>query len=198
MKIDIQRYKTETQSREIDEIFNNLNTVTKESITALPEEVFVRNFLPFFAGEPVADTINLNVWFGIAGNPYMPVNVVDKSGVVLYTVPAFFDRGAVDISRVDNRASPLHHVLKTAEQLNRVHPKRAEAYFEQQLNMRNMTNLDKALHDRNAQIWEDIFKRYGKELPQNMQAQAPSAQATAASEQSTRSQELIYDDDDLI
>lgn len=200
-KIDFEAHRKAKQGDEISGIFDSLNAVAAENIQRLPEDVFVRNFLPMFAGEAVPEHINLSTWFGVAGNPYMPVHVVDKAGEVLYTIPAYFDRGAIDINKVDPRASGLTHVLKTTEQLNRVHPGRARNYFEQQLNMRNMSNEDAGAISRNASVWISIFERYNKPIPPSLQqlqspAVAPGAQAPAA-ENPPKDTGLQYDDDIL-
>lgn len=201
-KIDFEQYRKVQQANEINSIFSNLVATAEQSIVSLPEDVFVANFLPLFAGEPVPDTVSLNVWFGVAGNPYMPVKVVSNTNPteVLYVVPPYFDRGVIEIDKADETASPLTHVLKTTEQLSRIHPKRAQNYFQEQLNRRNMTKDDTSLAAKNAATWISIFERYNKPLPDTLKKFKEGSGATAENPQQTTppAQEgLVYDDDIL-
>lgn len=202
-KIDFEKHRKAQQGDEINNIFNSLVVTSGQDIAVLPEDVFVKNFLPLFAGEEVPENVSLNVWFGIAGNPYLPVKIVDsaKPSEVLYTVPAYFDRGTIDINNVDETASPLTHVLKTTEQLSRIHPKRAENYFQEQLNRRNISKEDSGLMSKNALAWIAIIERYGKPLPDSLKAFKTSVKSDSPTNETSASQEstgLVYDDDDIL
>lgn len=165
-KVNINEHRKTTKGDDIGRIFDTLNTTSEQSVQVLPEEIFINNFLPLFAGEKGPESEVLNIWFGIAGNPYMPVKISGKDGEILYTVPPFFDRGAVRIDRAGANAAPISHIVTTTEQLTKIHPRRGEAYFEDQINRRNIVDLKSPQAVRNSLVWVDIFERYKMPVPE--------------------------------
>jgi hypothetical protein len=197
MKIDIEKFKKSRQGIEISGVSEALDKITKASIAVLPEQLFVNHFLPLFLGEVPQDTDLLQTWFGIAGNPYMPVNVTGNNGEVLYTVPAFFEREAVTLNSADNNATPITHIVATTEQLSNLHPKRAERYFEDQMNRRNIVKDGNPLVMRNIKAWSEICLRYDRKLPdymvQTKDAVTTDIKSTPDSEQNKN--DFEYDSD---
>ena len=80
--------RSQRQNEELARITDQLDLITQQQINRLPERVFVSTFLPFFSGERQADDkVNISVWGGIAGNGYLPVDIVDdKTSEVLSVV----------------------------------------------------------------------------------------------------------------
>lgn len=72
--------------REMRSAFGEDLKLAIEEPTRLPEETFVKFFLPMFHGDVPPDFMQ---WVSIAKSAFMPVHVVDKNNVVLYTVPPF-------------------------------------------------------------------------------------------------------------
>jgi len=79
----------------IDGIYKDL--VEDAPISSIPEFVFKEYFLEYFrsGGLLETDTPLINKWVELAGGPYNEVNVVDKQGNTLYTVPGLYCRPAV-------------------------------------------------------------------------------------------------------
>lgn len=174
MKIDIDKFKKSRIDNEITGIISSLEKINKESINVIPEEMFVQGFLPLFLGEVPEDVNLLQTWFGIAGNPYMPVNVAGKNGEILYTVPAFFEREAINLNGASDDAVSIMSIVATTEQLTNMHPKRAERYFQEQMNRRNIVKDNNPLTAKNLKVWTDICQRYNKQLPAYMVQSQPS------------------------
>jgi hypothetical protein len=197
VKIDIEKFKKSRQGIEIDGVSKALNEITKASINELPEQLFVNHFLPLFLGEVPQDTNLLQTWFGIAGNPYMPVNVTGNNGEILYTVPAFFEREAITLDNADSNATSFTDIIATTEQLSHLHPKRAERYFEDQMNRRNIVKDGNPLVARNIKIWAEICERYNKKLPEYMQKIKSTEVTVSENTQDTnkRKDDLEYDSD---
>lgn len=194
MKVDIDKFRKEKQGDEINSIYDSLIKTSGESITSLPENVFVQNFLPLFAGENAPNNATLQLWLGIAGNPYMPVNIVDSKGEILYTVPAFFERSAIQIGKAGDTAAPIQHVIKTTEQLSKLHPRRGEVYFQEQMNRRNIVSQSSTLTDKNRKIWIDIFTRYNKPIPVYMVESKSESTDKKVESKTPTSSNLEYDD----
>jgi hypothetical protein len=195
MKFDIDKFRKSKQGDEINGIIDSLNGVSKETAISIPEQMFVQNFLPLFLGEVSPDTNLLQTWFGIAGNPYSSVNITGKDGEILYTVPAFFDRGAIELSSADPNAAPITHIVKTTEQLTHIHPKRAEVYFEEQMNRRNLVRSTNPLTARNIKVWSEICQRYNKPLPTYMMEPQPTEEGKATQDTPVENTGLEYGDD---
>lgn len=202
-KINIQAHKQQSDGSLIDHIFDSLTRITNEDIVKLSESFFVSNFLPMFAGEKVPPQTNPAAWAAIAGNPYKPVHIVDdKTKEVLYMVPALFDRHAVTPGREDQRSSPMGHVMTTVDQLNAVSPQRANAYLEQQLNMRNLGGGYQERVKENIAAWNLIFARYNKPLI-SIEGGVPviggkAGEPAPKTPEASGSDQLSFDDDSLL
>lgn len=156
--------RKQLEGDKIKGIFDSLNAIAEQEVTTIPEALFVNTYLPFFAGQSVADEINLSTWAGIAGNPFKSVNIADNNGVILYKIPPLFDRTALDPTKITKGASPIQHVMQTYEQLLNIHPVRAQNYLETELNKRNLSILVPKSVLNNLEIWNNIFKRYNLPL----------------------------------
>lgn len=176
--------KRDALEKEISGIVSDLNAATAGERPRFAERLFVGIFLPYFAGDkPLPYPVDSSVWVArVATNPFQEVDVVDIQGQVLFTVPAMFDRSALDPGRAagSKDSLPVEHIVKSAQQLRYLHPLHGEAYLETKLTekaliMRVPTNI---LH--NLDVWNKIFVRYGREPIVGLPEQSG---ATAAAEQ---------------
>jgi hypothetical protein len=143
--------------------FNGIIKASQEARTRLPEEVFVKHFLPFFSGQ---QSIKENPevipsWIGIAGSPTSPVDVINDSGEVLYTVPGFYDTTVIKAnSRF--RDSSLGETMVQYEMDKSVIPQRANNRINKELE-RKLPGIfqESSIHAENKKSWDTIFKRYG-------------------------------------
>lgn len=96
-------------SKVINGIFDDLVAVKKNNI--LPEEIFVKDFLPLFYGTIDDKDLRyrqIQYWISIAGSPSSEVSVVDNNNNVLFDVPAVMnsssinvtDRGNIEIDKI--------------------------------------------------------------------------------------------------
>jgi hypothetical protein len=134
------------------------------SLTRLPEEVFVKEFLPYFSGKlpmPVEPPL-LSIWIGIAGSPTSEVQIVDAKGNNIYTVPPMSDTETVDIAKGQNSHS-MKQILTRYSMLKNVTPMRGKTYLDQALNVKaDLLSGKSPVFEKNQQRWFDIFSRYDK------------------------------------
>jgi uncharacterized protein YacL (UPF0231 family) len=143
--------------------FNGIIKASQEVRTKLPEEVFVKNFLPFFSGKQSIKE-NPDVipnWIGIAGSPTSPVDVIDNSGNVIYTVPGFYDTTIIKAnSRFEN--STLSETMTQYEMDKSVIPQRANHRIQKELEKKLPTMFQEStIQSENKKAWDTIFQKYG-------------------------------------
>jgi hypothetical protein len=149
--------------------FNGIIKASQEVRTKLPEEVFVKNFLPFFSGKQSIKE-NPDVipnWIGIAGSPTSPVDVVDNSGDVLYTVPGFYD---TTIIKANSRfeGSTLGETMTQYEMDKSVIPQRANNRIHKELGKKLPTMFqESSMQSENKKAWNTIFEKYGIQTNEN-------------------------------
>lgn len=178
----------------IGQISDDLNKALQDNINAIPEEVFVHHFLPMFCGEIPPNSDLPAMWAAVAGNPFMPVNVIDKDHKVIYQVPALYDREAVYLGERDPRANSMMHVVITMQQMANISPAQANNYLAYQLQLRNMLRASPELEKRIQQL-NEIFKRYGKpEISLNSdKTQGVEPQSSGSTRKPDEAPELIFD-----
>ena len=103
-------------------IFASVRQTIVAERTTISEELFSNVFLPFFNNSPTADPrISMNTWYGIAGGAFNEVNVLDRTGKVLYAVPPVMSNKVVaPISREGGRA--LSSLLNLAARRDKLIP----------------------------------------------------------------------------
>ena len=155
--------------RDLASIQRQLAEANKDAITRMPEAVFAQIFMPMFAGEdnPVyPDLATLENWVRCAGGQtgfghFMPVDVIAPAGNVLFRVPPIFNRDVVNNERPRDQASMMNIVL-TAQNYTNFSPQHGEAYLSAKLTERNLLMKVPANVLRDVEVWNAIFKRYGK------------------------------------
>lgn len=152
--------------KEIDEILHNLAPATDELINKIPESLFVRNYLPVFCGEEPPEGLTaqeaLRQWIQIAGLQFLPVKVLDdRSGEILFEVPALLDRHAVYVGREKENTPRLSELMKTATSYAQIHPEAGTNYILRNLRDYRFIGASPKFRERVRQ-WNEIFRRYGK------------------------------------
>lgn len=145
----------------LDTVVGSLNNDNTVKIAKIEEVYFKNIFLPIFLGETiVSHGATLTDWVSYAGGQYLPVDVIDQQGTVIFRVPAIYSRDVVlaNIDRSQNIADIMHMAKKHHE----LSPKSGDAYRVRGLTnvLKNMFSTDNFL--ANFEDWNSIFKRYGK------------------------------------
>ncbi|MDD2819178.1 MAG: hypothetical protein PHN51_10365 [Candidatus Nanopelagicales bacterium] len=126
----------------------------------IPEDVFVRYFLPSFLGGEqnprwVAE------WVSIAGTPSCPVAVVDVRGKELYRVPPLYLTEAVTAARV---GPSFKQIAQTAELYSNSLAGNG-GYLMDALSKKPM-QINSDDFQRASQVWYSILARYNIVPPQ--------------------------------
>jgi len=159
---DIEKFQMEKFAEEIKVIKDSLKEADTDSTARLEEYIFVNVFLPLFAGdtELMYPQASLAIWANIAGSVYKPVNIVNKNGEVLYTVPPIMNNTV--INPISNSKTSLAHVVATAKQYSNIHPVQGRNYLMAELTQRaTIMNVPKNVLE-NLHQWNEIFTRYGR------------------------------------
>ena len=157
----IEDFRLQQQLDQIQEISAQLAAGVASDIATLEERIFVEVFLPLFAGDvKLPYPVSLTTWTNYAGSPYRAVNVIDLSGKVLFTVPALYDRTA--INPVSDAAIPISHIVATASQYARIHPSQGLYYLDAQLSKRALVMKVPSNVIEDLTTWNAIFVRYNR------------------------------------
>lgn len=158
----INKVGTESIRDGINDIFNAL-VIDKEN-AVLPENLFVTNFLPFFAGERdiKQERQFMSNWIGVAGSPTREVDIIDTRGQVLYTVPSLFNTNMIEtvVNADDTR---LTKVIMDYEQTKTDFPIPANDRVGIDLHHKlkeSLGNVDENMVNQTSDRWNQIFDRY--------------------------------------
>ncbi len=171
----------------VDQILNSSADIRNK----LPEEVFVKAFLPYFSGiVPMDNTSAVKAnWIGIAGTPMSPVDVIDSTGNVIFTVPPLLDTSVINLtrnSREDRSIASIHdeYNLRT----NHI-PAVANTFISNALNNEAGKILQEVpgKMEANAKVWNSIFERYGIDTS-NLNTDKP-----VTSNQPDPTDDVVYD-----
>jgi len=158
---NVVNYRLQKLAEDIDGVSAQLKTLSPADIPRLAERIFVNVFLPLFAGdETLIYDATFNTWVSFAGSPYTDVHVVDTKNNILFTVPPLLDRSA--INPVNRLSVSIAHVVTTAGQFARIHPTQGSVYLHNELSKRAIVMKVPANILNNLEIWNNIFKRYGR------------------------------------
>lgn len=146
--------------------------VTQKEKQYIPEIVFKETFLGFFktmSAEGIDDTL-AKKWVDFAGSPYNEVDVIDKTGNVMYTVPGLLSRPNVDKALGKN--VNFDKMVTTYELKRNRLPEVGDRYLAAELD--NIPNSITANVAEDALRWKQIFDRYSGD---NNMSVTPFAQA---------------------
>ncbi|MNU19675.1 hypothetical protein D3C71_79080 [compost metagenome] len=151
-------------------------------VAQLQERIFVQVFLPVFAGDEV-NMYKAKIsphWINVAGNPYRPVDIVDVRGNVLFRVPPLLDRTRLRTSTQAGERAPrssMSHVVASAQQYAAMSPVLGQRYLSAQFTERALLMKVPANVAQDIEIWNEIFKRYGRPPLVEMKESASSSGA---------------------
>lgn len=161
----IQNLETTRMSEQIVECFNTLKEMEQENIFKMPEPVFVLIFLPLFAGEPVSDkSITLERWCALVGNNgYSEVIIHDEKDVnkELFRVPPVKNQDFLRLAAAQEGRT-FSQIMNMRQRYASIHPLQGQAYFDQEINKKDMFGLDPDKLRKEAEQWNMIFTRYGR------------------------------------
>jgi len=159
-------FKEETD-RVMKTVFTELVENASANANKLPEEVFVKEFLPFFSGQVTRESRpnTLATWIGIAGSPAAEVAVVDQKGDVIYNVPGVFDTSFLTLNRGKERGGDYDQIIDQSNMLKTNLPQEGNRYLTEALAHKFKTIEQKAVVSPNEQRWVNIFHRYGIDVP---------------------------------
>lgn len=125
----------------------------------ISEDYFRRIYLPLFTNIP-EEKMNVKVskadWFGVSGGPNFAVDVVDKHGQVLFTVPPI---NSLHI-RVMGETPRYSQVLQRAQEYGQNYPKQAENMWSSSL-AKLAGSEDLNAREEVMLAWARIFGFYG-------------------------------------
>lgn len=124
------------------------------SIARIPEALFVKHFLPLLTSTD--QNVNLKPWTDIAGNPLLPVHIVDPKGQILFDVPPLMRRQKTNSARTEQHSMAVLSAFANAKA--RIIPQLGMKVFRE--------NFDKFTPAVDASVtedqqWQAILERYG-------------------------------------
>lgn len=135
-------------------VLDALENLREEMIARLPENIFVNKFLPLFASE--AENVDISEWLNVSVNTYLPVDVINTKGEVLYRVPPLTRELPTKLSR--RGQDSVYEMMETVAKKSSVNPNLGNNYLDRQLDLR-IARL--GVTPEEVVIWNDIFTRYG-------------------------------------
>ena len=145
-----------------DRVFNELVILPSQDRKQLPEEIFVREFLPYFRGEPVPEgrPNMMATWIGIAGSATAEVTIMDEKGQPLFNIPPVLDTTFLSAKRSDNVLEHYDRIVDHSNLIANNLPQEATVFLENALtNKINGMVVDRPSMNMQSR-WEAIFKRY--------------------------------------
>ena len=169
-------FRAETMANEL-EFINTLTEEIKTENPRIPEPVFTEIFWPYFNGTMASAEDREKVlfhWLGLAGSGSAEVDVVDKEGKVLFTVPPMIDTsGLVIIEK--GRHSSMAAIYSEAMDQARLHSELAKRHLKDGL----VPKLSEKIQQGSAS-WNSVLQYYGV-VPEN-QAVTPASSASSFDE----------------
>ncbi len=183
-----------------------LGGLLEQDRRAFPEYLFKTTWLRFFAG--LTDEINgkkatISDWLDVAGTAYHEVDIVDRDGTVLFTVPSLLRDTPLMEKRHPN--DTMREAMAEYVNYASLHPKMGKVYLEKVISSKIPR---KPADVRYIRRWNDIFIRYGlrpidlspitKQAMDAIERFEASKQRAIASEQQSNknSTEISYNDED--
>lgn len=156
--LGLPEFKVKKLARDITNIHDAL--VVKRQLRKVPEQTFINEILPFYAGEVTSEECPLLV-AGAAGGPFLEFEVVDPVGNVLFVAPPLLERNMFSTKEYMH-STPLEAVFLTAGQLANRSPRQAEYFINQQLTKKSFSSKAAQVYSGVIQRRNEILARYGK------------------------------------
>jgi hypothetical protein len=129
----------------------------------LPEEIFRKQFLPLFT-TGVPDDVRpalITYWIGIAATPWNPVDIIDRQGQILFTVPSLYARDVINTKDGDPSHSYGNIFMNYELQMSNI-PIQAQRYFQNALEGKFTDTVNQSPDvTEEERIWTAIFQHYG-------------------------------------
>lgn len=134
-----------------------------EARATFPESLFVTHFLPLFTGEVKQnDVININTWIEkVAGGDHVPVDLVDKDGKVIFTIPPMFDQSILDQSK--NGGQTMTRIERQYSRLKEFDAAGSQVFLHKTLSGMHIKEKPTEEVYKNIATWNAIFTHYGKQ-----------------------------------
>lgn len=170
----LQDYMLADMKRKTDSIREGLDLIEKTDSSTINEIIFVRDFLPLFAGETKDNlSVLLDYWYTIAGSPYRPVNVVDGTGKFIIQVPPILDRNSV---AAKPNSGELAGMLEMARQRAVMSANGASMMVANDLNERFTELVSQEVNSELALGWKKLLEHYNKTNKPNSNNKTPTAE----------------------
>ena len=185
----------------INDIHSTLTNISSLSKPRIPEEIFLKELLPFACGEldsPEARNEFRNRYLNLFGGLNIPVDVIGKRGELLFTIPPIVTTEFLTMIRGDDSVSFAEIVrygallgtrtshAQTNHLVSSLGQKGDEIARQQQM-FGSKLGFD---------AWVDIFKRYNKKDALARILSTNSQQGNNAPPASTSGDDLDYDFED--
>lgn len=177
----------------INEVREDINNLAGEDKVTIPESIFTKYFLPFFANEKGMYPPNAeSEWMKISKHGIVAVDVVDDTtGEVKVTVPAFYDRALITI-RTKRDSVSISDALATFSDLAASSPIRARNYFNNVIMPKGIDdNIKNSSIEKYNAALDKVLSHYGKK---RLSYDDNPNESNSKSEKLN----LVYTDDDLI
>jgi hypothetical protein len=153
--------------KEATDMLSQLNVINDDSISRMPEKMFVEIFLPMFMGDEKQHRLaSPGAWASYAGNVYREVIVFDQLGAELFRVPPLVAPAPIDVRTDRSQRRSMFDELATAQQHLSRHPQHGEQYMRDVFSRLSNGGYNSTQVINYLERWNTIFKRYGKpEIP---------------------------------
>ncbi len=161
-------FEEEAKQLQLSQAQNDINKcynaiVGKQDRRIIPEDLFVKEFLPYFAGEKSfneGDNVLAN-WITVAGTPFAEVNVIDQEGNTVVTVPGLTT--TLQHNLTERAGTPLSDIVVQAEIIGSQQQVLGNRYLNNKLDEKQKeiirTVMPEVLEPIKTQ-WDAIFKHY--------------------------------------
>ena len=170
-----------------------VNKLAGEDKVTIPEKIFVKYFLPYFAQEEESSypPSAKEEWFKISKNGIAPVTVVDEQGNDVVQVPAKYSRGLINIRSQRDRVA-LSDAMATFSDLAVSSPIRAKNYFDNVINPNTSgVSVKQEAITRFNEAMDKVLIHYGKKT-------GLSNTKISSSNKHNEKPKTIYAEDDLL
>lgn len=141
----------------IDSLYEEI--IENSPKATIPEIVFAQHYVPLLAayvtGNGDKKSSVLAEWVSIAGTPYNEVDIVDKDGTVIETIPAIM---AKPVSGAPLNKMSVMDITAEFEKRSNAVPELGVKYLE--ANLKQIGDNVKATTDEPAIKWGKLFKKY--------------------------------------
>lgn len=156
---------------DINRVFESV--VGKQDRRTLDETVFVNEFLPYLSGQKnLSENMEIiSYWLQIAGTPFAEVDLVNRAGEKVLTVPGLSNTMAINIANSGTKT--FGDIVKQADVVGSQQRVFGTRYLREELENKRtqLLNNESSADDITKDRWSNIFQHYGIEQQQRQQQQ---------------------------